>query len=977
MKARLHFFIFLVVIITLAYALQSRNKNLICQKDYHISNGGNDRVKLYQTVEDTSTSSKMNFESGTSIKAGDIWSSIMKDQSPLGISVKSMDVAVFPTQQVPEIGAWKTLIHNKVSGPPGSLASYFAGTYSLIGEHESRVMDLWKMVRNRGSIRHLDEADNVKLIEAIKICYIVLWGRKTVRSLEDASSHARGIASILGEIKAPVDVVLSGILHEVVAVLQTTNDQANVLELEKRFGPEVIRLAHEYNQLPKFLAKTAKYTFLQSQAQLEMLISMMGNYYCLHIRLADRVHTMRELKNLPLDDHERRKIAEESRYVYAPLAHKMNLMAVKDELEDLSLKYLEPDIFLQCRNTQTAANKAYQEAYEKIRHIVEEDPELSKYKDRIKITYRIKGKYQLYQKMLRKNLHSPKQVRDALGIRLIVNPLRKKGEEEETYRTRCHTLCYTLMHHIRNMTDWEGNEKDLKDYILHPKENGYQSIHQYIKRKGLDTMIEVQVRTREMHLQAEFGAAAHWSYKDQIFRPEIATSKLYRWTWRSQPQLAATQAMEVIRLAQQYLNQHRVFVFLEDKSEVLNLKRSATALDAAFLLHSDLGLAAERIFVDGRMVSKNTPLVDGQVISVKTSTQLPLSAQVEGLTSVRTSHAKQAIRRHLRENHPDAVTCLGIVQFMLFLSFNQNVIDARIQESHNPNRIADIWQLQKWIKVRMGKTMDAFLQELGLMHSKDEFRKLMAGVLDIKPSKLRATTAIDIGLLWVRIQVLMQDSAAAQDLDHSSSRGHEYNMLKEHVLDPLLDELLPSLGYANMRAEWSELMGMKQQPQPPQQQQDEYDSLAVEHDVSSAATLSPEFPMNWKPSSHIYHRRQQHRQQPRRFKYKIIRKSRPDNSRDISSLGEENLSLLPQFQHMANDGTKNPKEYHSHDTEEFDFLLSATNTNSDTVESDSLLAPNASTALATDVTTLALRWQRMGKLSYAAKLLERHLTMQA
>lgn len=354
------------------------------------------------------------------------------------------------------------------------------------------------------------------------------------------------------------------------------------------------------------------------------------------------------------------------------------------------------------------------------------------------------------------------------------------------------------------MRDWEGDDEGQKDYIAFPKDNGYQSIHQYIKRKGFETMVEVQVRTREMHLQAEFGAAAHWSYKDQIFRPEIATSKLYRLTWRSAEQLAATQAMEVIRLAQAYLNEHRVFVFLEDKSEVLNLKKSSTALDAAFSLHSDIGLAAENIYVDGRLVANNTPLKDGQVISVKTTSSKSVAAQVEALTRVRTPNAKQAIRRHLREHHSEAVLCLGIVQLLLFLSSNQKVIDARIQESHNPNRVADVWQIQKWVKVRLGKPMDTFLQELGLMHSKDEFRKLMGGVLDVKPTKLRATS-LDISMLWARIQGQMRDStsSAADEADGTM----DYATLHKLVLEPLFDELLPSIGYVNMRQVWSKLMG--------------------------------------------------------------------------------------------------------------------------------------------------------------------------
>lgn len=760
-----------------------------------LRNGFNPRQTnspLFQVLEYVShpqlykSSSPQVLEDAVSItNSRNVWLDIF--QSPLSSIPNDTQRNSF-IARTPDLGAWKTIVDTNIETPPCSLAEYLDGTCVIDGLHGERVTKLWRLVRNRGSIRHLDDATNDKLMDALCICYVALWGRKTTRSFEDSSSRARGIASVLGELDAPVEVVLAGILHEVTALLIDSREFLLIEELTKRFGSGVIKLALSYSQLPKFMAKRADYTPEQAQAQLEMLVSQAEEYRCLYIRLADRIHTMRELKKLPLDDQEKKKIAEEALHVYAPLAHKMNVIRFKGELEDLSLSVLRPDIFELCRYTQTAANKAFHEAHDKIKQIVAHDPIFQNCHVHAKIDHRIKDKYQLFWKMQRKGLSSPMQVRDALGLRIILES-KVEGDTDESRRVRNSHLCYHLVEKLRSMPEWGPVSDGFKDYIANPKPNGYQSLHQYIKKNGFETNVEVQVRTLEMHRNAEIGEAAHWHYKDQIFRPEIASSKSYRQVWRSPAQLKAQSAAEVIGLAKKYLRDHRVFVFSEDKSTVLNLKKGSTALDAAFSIHTDVGLNTQTVFVDGNPVPFDHVLRAGAVVSVNTGGSVPLHTKLSWLGFTKTRHAQMSIRRYLRNEYPDAVLCMGIVQLLSVLMFNDAYVKQRLD-----GRVLDISFLQKSVKQAGFTNLADFFKLLGVTHSTAELTKVIGRVFDLKPGQLKASE-IQYALMWARMQ------------GNTWGQGWEDLDAKHHLLLPLLESVLPTLGFPNVKTQWCDLIG--------------------------------------------------------------------------------------------------------------------------------------------------------------------------
>ena len=228
---------------------------------------------------------------------------------------------------------------------PISLEDYLIDNSCLKGIHKKKVDELAAVVRRRGTIRTFSAESANKIRDALAIAYIVLWGKSTSRSQEIMINRATGIAALLGEFHADFDVIVAGILHEVVLSLTNSKNYDAISGLVSRFGKDIVSLCDKYSRLPKFLASKSNYTLPQSENQIQMLVSCTEDYRVLFIRLADRVHTMRTLKKLPLDDEDQKKIAQEGLYVYAPLAHKMGAMKVKGELEDLAFKVLEPHMF--------------------------------------------------------------------------------------------------------------------------------------------------------------------------------------------------------------------------------------------------------------------------------------------------------------------------------------------------------------------------------------------------------------------------------------------------------------------------------------------------------------------------------------------------------------------------------------------------------------------------------------------------------
>jgi len=725
--------------------------------------------------------------------------------------------------------------------------AYLNGTVQLQEPHLSQVDALSNSVLKKGPMKHLSAADAERVAEAFRIAYIVLWGKTTLRSLEVSINRARGVAAVLGELKADASVVVAGILQDALEQLKK-EDPVQAEEIIKThfletFGDLSCTLCEKYNRLPKFMARKAEYSPIASENLIQMLVATAEDYRALYIRLADRLHTLRVLRSLPLHATDRRKIAQEALNVYAPLAHKMGVMKVKGELEDLAFKVLSPDEFKQTKYTQIAANKAYHDAAELIQNLISTDPYLSTCKAQFRLTYRIKDKYQLNLKMRRKGLHSLSEVRDALGLRIIVDALPVKGESTEAHSRRGEHICYFLVSRLRQLRGWAPAEHGFKDYILNKKENGYQSLHQYIKNVALGTNVEVQVRTRAMHQKAELGEAAHWFYKDLLYREEVAHSKLYKVAWRSPEQARAASAAELIGLAKQQLLKNRVFVFLDDKATVLNLKKGSTALDAAFAIHTDVGLSTASATVDGRPCRLDRQLQNGETVSVtrvgqvvgsgaskgwldagggladlsassssSSSSLSSSSAEAEeeqevggfqaGATAaatgprphwlgmVKTRLAQSTLRAYFRERERSQLAVLGTVQLLMALTLCSEALGR-----HSPagKELPDVRTLERWAQERLGGSdLVSALITLGEA-PKAQAQVLLSRLLGLT---LEETTSSSLrwSLTWARVQ---------------GRNGWEDKAMRSSVLLPLLREVLVARGVTDAEARWLDLVGRR------------------------------------------------------------------------------------------------------------------------------------------------------------------------
>lgn len=705
----------------------------------------------------------------------------------------SNNIKSIPTESkvgwLPGIDAWRNVVRpDEQDVAPPSLVSYLDGTSKLSDYHVNRVSDLMSNIKRRGSFSKYSKEEADLIAEALRIAYIALWGKKTQRSMEVSINRACGTAVVLGEMEGngcPLEIILAGILHDVVS--ECSFDCLAIRDgIEMRFGARVLNLIENYIKLPKFKALKAEYTLIQSEHMIQMLVATCEEYQTLYIRLADRLHTLRNLRNLPLEDSERVKIAQEAINVYAPLAHKMSLIDIKHELEDLAFRVINPEMYVKCKQTQTAANKAHQDAFTSIKSIISKDTFLKSNNAKVRLSYRVKSKYQLYLKMTRKNLKSLSDVKDALGLRLIIDTKNRGDESQEEYESRQHSLCYHIVEQLKCLPGWKPEPNGTKDYIKDKKDTGYQSIHQFLIHESLKVPVEVQVRTMAMHYRAEIGEAAHWYYKDLLYRPEVANSKFYNIAWRSPEQIQANSPASVIGLAKEQLK-NRVFVFMNDHATVLNLKKGSTCLDAAFNIHSKLGLSTSFVKVNGRPVELSRQLRNSDVINVESALDNSITAKPFWLEFVKTRTAQNTLKSYFRGNQKSMLAALGCVQFMMTISSNIELIVRKFRGIPNASDFS-----------RMVRSHTSFSDLAQLLialgdASREEIAVIMSDLLDIPKNSLEICTP-STSLVWAKMQ---------------GKNGWADKRVRNSILLPILNDLLPSLGVPSAQQRWCDLVGPK------------------------------------------------------------------------------------------------------------------------------------------------------------------------
>jgi GTP pyrophosphokinase len=401
--------------------------------------------------------------------------------------------------------------------------------------------------------------------------------------------------------------------------------------VREEFGDEIADLVDGVTKIGELKFKSLQEE--QVEYFRKMLLSMAKDIRVIIIKLADRLHNMRTLDSL--DTNKQKKIARETREVYAPLAHRFGMAKIKWELEDLSLKYVDPPAYEELVR-KVNERREDREAY--INEITGPlKRELEKAEIKAEITGRAKHFDSIYRKM--KKREKPfEEIYDLFAIRIMVD------SEGECY----HTL--GIVH-----TLWMPVADRFRDYIALPKTNMYRSLHTtVIGPRG--KMVEIQIRTHEMHRTAEFGIAAHWLYKEGRREPDESDKQM---TWLREVlewQKDLTNPAEFLEYLKIDLFRDDIFVFTP-KGELKQLAKGSTPLDFAYAVHSEVGHHCVGAKVDGKMVPLNTGLSSGQEVEIISSPHQAPSQ--DWLKIVRTTRARSKIRHWLRQKRYEESVSLG------------------------------------------------------------------------------------------------------------------------------------------------------------------------------------------------------------------------------------------------------------------------------------------------------------------------------
>jgi guanosine-3',5'-bis(diphosphate) 3'-pyrophosphohydrolase len=440
--------------------------------------------------------------------------------------------------------------------------------------------------------------------------------REQVRkSGEPFLAHPVAVAFILAEQKLDPVTIAAGLLHD---VLEDTAVTREVLSTE--FGEEIALLVDGVTKIRTFQMKTMQER--QAETYRKMLLSMAKDLRVIIIKFADRLHNLRTLKYL--DPDRIQAIASETLDIYAPLAHRLGMAKIKWELEDLAFKHLYPDEYRELVAKVVASRNDRETIIEGFsvplrRRLDEEKIEAT-------IVGRPKHFYSIYRKMMHRN-KPVEEIYDLLAIRVIVKTVRD---------------CYHALGVIHSL--WTPIQDRFKDYISTPKQNGYQSLHTTVfGEKG--TIVEMQIRTWDMHQTAEDGIAAHWLYKSG---GTGMTRDDYALTWLKNViewQKDLTDSSEFMEFFKIDLFHAEIFVFTP-KGDLISLPKGATVLDFAFSVHTDLGVHCMGAKVDGKIEPINTELKSGSTVEIlPSSTKKP---SIDWLREVKTPKARSAIRRWLK-----------------------------------------------------------------------------------------------------------------------------------------------------------------------------------------------------------------------------------------------------------------------------------------------------------------------------------------
>lgn len=409
----------------------------------------------------------------------------------------------------------------------------------------------------------------------------------------------------------------AALLHDVV---EDTSVTVNMIERE--FGEEIAYLVQGLTKLGKSELKGKTDIEKNIQELKKMLLSASKDMRILIIKLCDRLHNMQTLHSR--SEKSKKRIAKETLYIYAPIAQKLGIYAIKWELEDLSFKYLNPQEFEMIKQKIGMKKENRMEVLKKGIEEVKSFLESNHIKN-VTILGRCKSMYSIYRKISKKKIKF-EEIYDLYAIRVITKDIAS---------------CYETLSFFH--TNYKTYPKREKDYILHPKDNLYQSLHTVIYCEKIQSPIEIQIRDERMHKLAEYGIAAHWKYKDiekdNLFDRRITwLRELLQWEQENK------ESYEMMQVLKYDLFDNEIFVFTP-KFDIIALPQGSRALDFAYYIHTEVGNTAQRCKVNGEVHNLDKIIQNGDIVEIITNPKAKVSERF--LSIAITNKAKISIRQSL------------------------------------------------------------------------------------------------------------------------------------------------------------------------------------------------------------------------------------------------------------------------------------------------------------------------------------------